>query len=620
MVTDESYPNSPLSSPNRKLDLYNDLQCARKNTSVDMCVTMTNQTFGALNLYIGPILCSEVTPITSDFSEGIFLMFSLFLLLPPLALWNYLRSRRRAYCACFWKVVKNRDGYITKEQFVCLAQDELGLKWKEIGSEEPLTGTEIKNELLSVTLQKKMKSRWQRFQRVLSDSDAFEFKFRKDEWAKFEVANLSSDSYIKAGDLYFTPFSNFPFKTFPFHWLDKNNDGKLSKKEYEAGFKLFEAFHDFKIWGICRPLCLLLRAKYLDEKNKPKAELVMGSSFGDESIAELQPRPLPVYPSMTPAKLLDPSTTPKCDPRTLLKTGCSTMAGQGLKLAVGLDDKMLANMLKEPDIAIECELLVAGLGGHEDGCLDDIDNFYSIKYGKSRDWEETELKLDDIDGEPKAPIPEHVKKSLDTGEYHGGKFKKDEYDQLLSDDPKAQILNKGKKLKDFHEHRISVLACLLIYEVLVLRLYTSTTYKLFNSPLRILVGTGVKLQHPLRFTIYALTEGIKKLRAVEANDDPDGFNCPKDLWRGMKNLTVDQQFLSQGGTEMAVMSTTSEKNIALSYAQSDNPFIFKFKTVGLSRGVNIQFLSLYPKEVEYIYPVIFFKQVCDVAYCVRLFR
>ena len=115
---------------------------------------MTNQTFDALNLYIGPILCSQIP----DDSGDIWIL-SLFLLIPTLLLCNYLRSRRRAYCACFSKGVKNRDGYITKEEFVCLAQDELGLKWKEIGTEEPLTGTEIKNELLSVTLQKKMKSR-----------------------------------------------------------------------------------------------------------------------------------------------------------------------------------------------------------------------------------------------------------------------------------------------------------------------------------------------------------------------------------------------------------------------------------------------------------------------------
>ena len=67
--------------------------------------------------------------------------------------------------------------------------------------------------------------------------------------------------------------------------------------------------------------------------------------------------------------------------------------------------------------------------------------------------------------------------------------------------------------------------------------------------------------------------------------------------------TPHDTFLSQGGTEMAVMSTTSEKEVALSYARSQKPLVFKYKTVGLNRGVSIQWLSLYPKEVEYLYPV-----------------
>jgi hypothetical protein len=70
-------------------------------------------------------------------------------------------------------------------------------------------------------------------------------------------------------------------------------------------------------------------------------------------------------------------------------------------------------------------------------------------------------------------------------------------------------------------------------------------------------------------------------------------------------VDLDETFLSQGGTEMAVMSTTSEKEVALSYARSCKPLVFKYKTFGLSRGVLIQFLSLYPKEVEYVYPVPF---------------
>jgi hypothetical protein len=78
-------------------------------------------------------------------------------------------------------------------------------------------------------------------------------------------------------------------------------------------------------------------------------------------------------------------------------------------------------------------------------------------------------------------------------------------------------------------------------------------------------------------------------------------------------MKVDKTFESVGGTEMAViMSSTSDKMIALSYAEYTScecPLVFKYKTVGLSRGVKIQSLSLYPKEVEYIYPPLTFLSV-----------
>ena len=64
----------------------------------------------------------------------------------------------------------------------------LGLKWRQTGSEKPATGTEIKNELLACALQEKEK-----------------VKFKKEEWDKFLVADLSSNSCIKAGNRYFEP-------------------------------------------------------------------------------------------------------------------------------------------------------------------------------------------------------------------------------------------------------------------------------------------------------------------------------------------------------------------------------------------------------------------------------
>ena len=114
-----------------------------------------------------------------------------------------------------------------------------------------------------------------------------------------------------------------------------------------------------------------------------------------------------------------------------------------------------------------------------------------------------------------------VKNSAKTKKYHGGDFRKEDYDKD----------NKGKKLKDFHSDPASVLAGLLIYEVLILRFYTSATYRIFNGPmLRLLATDGQKSQYPLRFTIYVLTEGIKKLRAVEARIDEKEFNTTKELW------------------------------------------------------------------------------------------
>jgi hypothetical protein len=470
---------------------------------------------------------------------------------------------------------------------------------------------------------------------------------RRREYLALFKAKCNDRDGLKLEEFASWESKSFPFESFPFKWLDDNGDGKISKQEYEKGYELVEAFREFEV-GECRSLCLLLRAKYLEEKKKEKANTNPPSPPPPSPPPPSPPPPSPPPPSVrenanlgrvhpSPAELSDlpqstdgtclahnrshsATTTAKCDPKTL-KVGCSAVAGKGLRRAVGLDDdKVLSNFMTDPELAIECEILVAGLRGHEDGygCIEDIDNYYSIKYGKSGDWEEKEINLETMKIDPmeddengKAPIPNHVKASAENGKYHGGIFKKKDYD----------FGNDGNKLKDFCEHDASKKAGLFIYQVLILRLYTSTTFRLFNGPMRKLLMTdnqisqltdGQKSHHPLRFTIYALTEGIKKLRAVEAERDPVGFNKSMDLWRGVADMKVNEDFLEQGGTEMAVMSSTSDKDVALSYARRETPkpgLVIKYKTFGLSRGVSIQFLSLYPKEVEFIYPVHLFKQV-----------
>ena len=82
--------------------------------------------------------------------------------------------------------------------------------------------------------------------------------------------------------------------------------------------------------------------------------------------------------------------------------------------------------------------------------------------------------------------------------------------------------------------------------VLALRLYTTSTFQRINGPLR-----ERKRPHPLGMTVWYIADGIKKLRAVAANENPAEFNTTVSLWRGLKDMRVadQQRFLEKGGTE-----------------------------------------------------------------------
>lgn len=72
----------------------------------------------------------------------------------------------------------------------------------------------------------------------------------------------------------------------------------------------------------------------------------------------------------------------------------------------------------------------------------------------------------------------------------------------------------------------------------------------------------------------------------------------------MSTSVVDCLVVShRSRSELAPMSTSEDLRVALSYSRSKKPLIFKFVARGRSRGVDIGFLSLYPKEREFLYPV-----------------
>ena len=234
-----------------------------------------------------------------------------------------------------------------------------------------------------------------------------------------------------------------------------------------------------------------------------------------------------------------------------------------LKEALGLEDtrefaKLMPSMAKE---------------WQQHGSTQDLDNWEYVVNGTARDERD---------------IPLHVKQSFISGSYHGGKLVHEDYDAG----------HDGMDLDDFVNHPIAKLAGLKKHEVVAARLYTSDSYPRFNQPMR--NGTS---PHPFRVTMYVLDEMLRKMQKVEAKLDPEAYANTKILWRGMKDGRMDiEGFKRIGGVELAPMSTTSDRDVADSFACGrKGGLLFKYTTKGKSRGVLIDFLSLYPKEKEYLY-------------------
>ena len=207
----------------------------------------------------------------------------------------------------------------------------------------------------------------------------------------------------------------------------------------------------------------------------------------------------------------------------------------------------------------------------------------------------------------------------------------------------------GHTLDYFVSHPSARAACLLKEHVVCLRLYTTAAFRSINNPLRELVRGSHPIgpyrsflalaprptpdktnlqpatppapstttltqassssastdaaapRHPLPVTVAYLTDGIRKLRAVNAKEDD--ANEHVDLWRGMRNLELPEDFRSTGGTEYAPMSTTRDLHVALSYSdKAEKRLLFKLSTNGfIDRGADLQFLSAFPEEIEVSY-------------------
>lgn len=173
----------------------------------------------------------------------------------------------------------------------------------------------------------------------------------------------------------------------------------------------------------------------------------------------------------------------------------------------------------------------------------------------------------------------------------------------------------SETFEDFCNHATCTACNLEPSHVLALRLYSTATYKSINGPLRDTQRTG---PHPLAITVSFVDEGVRRLRAIGAQ--ASGAIAQEDLWRGMRNAEMPDEFLKLGGTELAPMSTTTSLQVAMEYSASKNALILRLNTSSfMERGADISFLSAFPGEKEILYPPLTFmratgaKQVVTVG-------
>jgi hypothetical protein len=178
---------------------------------------------------------------------------------------------------------------------------------------------------------------------------------------------------------------------------------------------------------------------------------------------------------------------------------------------------------------------------------------------------------------------------------------------------RVTVSGEGMLLADFRSHPHATAARPTRVHVLVLRLYSTAAFVTINQPLRETTNKKARAApHPFPATVMLLAEAIKKLRAVPAaavNGSGAGEANTVELWRGLRDAVVPEEFINGGGTENAPMSTTRSLQVAMRYSASAMPMLMRFK-VGtfMQLGADLGFVSAFPDENEVLYPPLTYLQ------------
>ena len=168
--------------------------------------------------------------------------------------------------------------------------------------------------------------------------------------------------------------------------------------------------------------------------------------------------------------------------------------------------------------------------------------------------------------------------------------------------PKRRAANgRGMRLADFVAHESARAADLSEAHVAALRLYSTAAFRTINAPLRDQERFGRREPHPLPLTVAWIRDALSKLRIIEAESSRK--NEMVYLYRGMAGLQIQPEFLSEGGTELAPMSTTASLKVAMQYSASEKALLLRIRTKNfMVRGPTISFLSAFPGEDEFLFP------------------
>ena len=178
----------------------------------------------------------------------------------------------------------------------------------------------------------------------------------------------------------------------------------------------------------------------------------------------------------------------------------------------------------------------------------------------------------------------------------------------------------GQRLPYFVAHPCAAAAGLSEAHVVALRWFTSPAFESLNGPLRALQASGrANAPHPFAATVAFLAEGLRRLRRPDAvgtgadtgsaTSSTGAVNAAsaakpsQRLWRGMRNVTAPGAFVRMGGTELALLSCTSDLATAARFASSGASMLFLVNARSfMQRGASLRFLSCFPAEDEYCYP------------------